>query len=144
MKNDTIVVQRNFNAPVQKVWQAITSLEQMKRWYFNTLQAFEPVPGFETQFDVHHEGKTFVHIWKVTEVIPMKKIAYEWKYGGYPGNSLVSFELAAAGDTTSLTLTHSGIESFMPVAYPESAAINFTEGWTAFIGTLLKDFVEAA
>ena len=97
----------------------------MKQWYFPTLETFKPEPGFTTEFNVHHEGKNFIHMWKVTEVVPLKKISYEWKYGGYPGNSLVTFELLAQGDETILILTHAGLETFLPDINPDLAKENF-------------------
>jgi len=142
MKNDPIVIQRNFNAPVTKVWQAITDQEQMKLWYFDNIPEFKAEPGFITQFNVHHNGRDYLHIWKVTEAEPLKKISYEWKYGGYPGNSFVTFELTPEGDTTTLTLTHEGLETFLPDINPGVERKNFVEGWTAIIGMSLKKFVE--
>jgi len=114
----------------------------MKQWYFPQLETFQPEKGFETKFNVHHEGKDYLHIWKITDVVPMKKISLEWKYAGYPGNSLVSFELFPEGNKTRLVLTHEGIESFMPAKYPELGKKNFTEGWTAFMDKELKEFLE--
>ena len=63
----------------------------MKQWYFPQPEAFQAEKGFETKFNVHHEGKDYLHIWKITDVAPGKKISLEWKYAGYPRNSLVSF-----------------------------------------------------
>ena len=83
-----------------------------------------------------------MHIWKVTEVMPLKKISLEWKYAGYPGNSLVSFELFPEGNKTRLVLTHEGIGSFMPGRYPELATKNFVGGWTSFMDKGLKGFLE--
>jgi uncharacterized protein YndB with AHSA1/START domain len=142
MKNEPIVIRQTYNAPVEKVWQAITNKDQMKQWYFPSLETFKPEPGFKTEFNVHHEGKDFLHIWKVTEVIPLKKISIEWKYGGYPGNSLVTFELSAEGDKTTLTLTHERLETFLPDINPELDQKNFVQGWTGFISSSLKKFVE--
>ena len=34
-----IVIERTYNAPVEKVWKAITDKEEMKQWYFD-LDAF--------------------------------------------------------------------------------------------------------
>ena len=34
MKNETIIIERTFNAPVDAVWNAITDKDQMKQWYF--------------------------------------------------------------------------------------------------------------
>jgi uncharacterized protein YndB with AHSA1/START domain len=142
MDNTAIVIERTFNAPVEKIWKALTDINQMKQWYFPQLENFKPQEGFETQFNVHHEGKDYLHIWKIKEVIPFKKISVEWKYGGYPGNSLVSFEIFPQGDKTKLKLTHEGIETFIPEKYPELAKQNFIEGWTQFMDKGLKEFLE--
>ena len=72
----------------------------------------------------------------------MKKISVEWKYGGYPGNSLVSFELFPQGNKTKLKLTHEGIETFIPAEHPELAKENFEQGWTQFMDKGLKEFLE--
>ncbi len=138
----TVTLERVFNAPVEKVWDAITDISQMKIWYFPQLEDFKPEKGFETQFNIHHEGKDFMHLWKVIEVVPKKKIALEWKYAGYPGSSLLSFELFPEANKTRLVLTHDGIESFKPAKYPELAKKNFVEGWTAFMDKELKEFLE--
>ena len=141
-ENTAVVLERIFNSPVERVWHAITDINQMRLWYFPQLENFQPEKGFETQFNVHHEGKDFLHIWKVKDVVPMKKISIEWKYEGYPGTSLVSFELFPRGNKTRLLLTHEGIESFMPAKYPELGKKNFIEGWTAFMDNELKQFLE--
>ena len=142
MKNEPIIVERMFNAPVDKVWKAVTDKDQMRQWYFNALEDFKPEVGFQTQFNVRNDGKDYLHIWKVTEVKPGKKIGYEWSFGGFPGNSLVIFELVAAGKKTKLKLTHKGIETFLPDVNPPLARKNFVAGWTSLIGDMLKKFVE--
>ncbi|HKB45981.1 MAG TPA: SRPBCC domain-containing protein [Chitinophagaceae bacterium] len=72
--NTPLVFERIFNAPAEKVWKALTDLNQMKQWYFPQLENFKPEEGFETQFNVHNEGKDYLHIWKIKKVIPLKKI----------------------------------------------------------------------
>jgi uncharacterized protein YndB with AHSA1/START domain len=131
-----------YNAPIGKVWHALTDLEKMRQWYFPALTEFEPEIGFETRFDVQSGGKTFPHIWKITEVIPRKKISYEWKFGGYPGDSVGSFELFDEDGKTRIVLTHKNIETFRGDIHPDLAKDNFVQGWTHFIGAALKGFVE--
>ena len=138
---EAIVMERTFNAPVGKVWQALTDVDQMRKWYFD-LKEFRPEVGFEFEFVVEHEGNNYHHLCKVTEVIPEKKIAYTWRYKGEPGNSLVTFELFGEGEKTRLRLTHEGIESFPKT--PAYARKNFEAGWIAIIGSELKQFVENA
>jgi uncharacterized protein YndB with AHSA1/START domain len=134
-----VIVERALNAPVANVWKALTDVDQMREWYFD-LKEFKPQVGFEFEFMVEHEGNRYHHLCQVTEVIPEKKIAYTWRYKGESGDSLVTFELFAEGDKTHVKVTHAGIETF-PKA-PAYARKNFENGWTAIIGTELKDFVE--
>ena len=135
------VIEKTYNAPIEKVWNALTDKDQMKKWYFD-LAEFKPVVGFEFQFyGQGHKGEQYLHLCKVTQVIPGKKISYTWSYDKYEGVSEVSFELFAEGDKTRLKLTHEGLETF-PANNPDFAKQSFSDGWTMLIGTLLKDFVE--
>jgi uncharacterized protein YndB with AHSA1/START domain len=136
---EAVGIERTFNAPVARVWEALTDVDEMRQWYFD-LKEFKPERGFEFEFSVEHQGMTYHHLCKVTEVIPQKKLAYTWRYKGEPGDSLVTFELFAEGDRTRLKLTHEGIETFPKTA--ASARKNFEAGWTEIIGSELKQFVE--
>jgi len=49
MKDEPIVIERTFDAPVAKVWKAITDKDAMKQWYFD-LPEFKAEVGFEFQF----------------------------------------------------------------------------------------------
>ena len=141
-KNDVaeaIIMERIFDAPVGRVWTALTDVNEMRQWYFD-LKEFKPQVGFEFEFIVAHEGNSYHHLCCVTEVVPQKKIAYTWRYKGEPGDSLVTIELSPEGEKTRLKLTHSGIETFPKT--PAYARKNFEAGWTAIIGTELKQFVE--
>ena len=48
---EAVVIERTFNAPVAKVWNAITDAEEMRQWYFD-LKEFKPEVGFEFEFVV--------------------------------------------------------------------------------------------
>ena len=134
-----VVVERTLNASVAKVWKALTDVDQMREWYFD-LKEFKPEVGFEFEFVVEHEGNKYHHLCCITEVVPKEKIAYTWRYEGEPGESLVTFELSAEGEKTRVKVTHTGIETFPKT--PAYARKNFEAGWTAIIGTELKQFVE--
>ena len=141
MGNETYFIEQIYQAPISLVWKAITNRDQMKLWYFD-LPEFIPEVGCEFKFmGGPAEDRQYQHICKVTEVIPDQKIAYTWRYDGYPGNSLVAFELFDEGDQTSLKLTHEGLETF-PAEQPDLAKENFVIGWNWLIGTSLKDYLE--
>lgn len=140
MKFEPFIIERKYNAPVSKVWKAITDKSDMKQWYFDLVE-FRPEVGFEFQFLGGTEEKKYLHICKITEVIAGKKLSYSWRYDGYEGNSFVTFELFDEGDKTRLKLTHEGLETF-PASNADLARENFAGGWTSILGTALKEFVE--
>jgi uncharacterized protein YndB with AHSA1/START domain len=140
MKAEPVIIERTLNAPIVKVWEAITNKDEMKKWYFN-IKEFKPEVGFEFQFEaIGKENKRFLHLCKITEVVIGKKLAYTWRYDGYEGNSIVTFELFEEGNKTRLKLTHTGLETFPQTS--DFARQNFVEGWTHIIGIALKGFVE--
>ena len=140
MKNEPIVFERTYHAPVVKVWKALTDQNDMKHWYFDIAE-FKPEVGFEFSFVGENEGRKFVHLCKVVEVIPQKKLKHSWRYEGLEGNSFVTWELFDEGkNTTRVKLTHEGVETFPQTK--DFAKQNFVSGWTQIVGTMLKNFVE--
>ena len=135
---EAIVIDRTLNVPVARVWEALNDVDQIRQWYFD-LKEFKPKAGFEFEFVVEHEGHSYHHLCRVTEVIPQRKLAYTWRYKGERGDSLVTFELFAEGGKTRLKLTHTGIETFPKT--PAYARKNFEAGWTG-IATELENFLE--
>ena len=85
--------------------------------------------------------RDFLHVWKVTEAIPLKKIAYSWTYEAFSGNAYVVFELTENKDKTVLTLSSYGNESF-PQDIPEFKRESCQAGWDYFIKDSLKRFLE--
>jgi uncharacterized protein YndB with AHSA1/START domain len=134
----TVAIERTFNASIERVWNALTDVREMRQWYFD-LKEFKPEVGFEFEFVVEHEGMKYHHLCRVTESVPLRKIAYTWRYKGEPGESLVTFELSSDGSKTKLRLTHEGLETFP--ATPAFARKNFEAGWTS-LATELEQFIE--
>lgn len=141
MNEYTLAKEVVINADVSKVWEAITNKDIMKEWYFDIAE-FKPEVGFEFQFTGQgQKGEKYLHLCKITEVIPGEKLSYSWTYENYPGTSLVTFELFSEGRQTRVKLTHAGIESFA-TDNPDFAKENFNEGWTYLITKALKEFAE--
>jgi uncharacterized protein YndB with AHSA1/START domain len=139
MKNQPFVIERTFNAPVEKVWKAITDKNQMKKWYFD-LAEFKPVVGFQFQFEGGNEGRIYIHLCTITDVEINKKLRHSWKYKGFEGESFVTWELFPDGEKTRVRLTHEGLGTFP--ALKDFAKENFVAGWTSIVGKALKNFVE--
>ena len=139
MKTAPFVIERTYNVPVEKVWQAITDKDKMKEWYFD-LKEFKPEVGFEFQFSGGPDGRQYLHLCKITEVAPAKKLTHTWIYDGYAGESFVTWELFDEGEKTKVKLTHAGLETFPP--NPDFARTNFEAGWTDIVGRSLAEYLE--
>lgn len=141
MENEAYEIEQTYQVPSSVVWKAITDKDEMKLWYFD-LPEFKPEVGTEFRFmGGPDENRQYLHLCKISEVIPEKKLAYSWRYDGFKGNTLVTFELFDEGSQTRLKLTHEGLETF-PADNPDFARENFAEGWTWIIGTSLKEHLQ--
>ncbi|HEX4851821.1 MAG TPA: SRPBCC domain-containing protein, partial [Puia sp.] len=116
MDTKPYVLERTFDASVSNVWKALTQKELMKKWYFD-LAEFKAEVGFEFTFKGGALPTVYTHFCKVIEVIFEKKLSYTWRYDGFTGNSIVTFELFPEGKKTKLRLTHAGLETF-PYDHP--------------------------
>jgi uncharacterized protein YndB with AHSA1/START domain len=141
MENQPIVIEQMLNAPVSKVWSAITDKDEMEIWYFD-LKEFKAEPGFQFEFaGGPSPERQYVHHCEITEVIPESKLTYSWSYNGYAGRSYVSFELFPKEEQTLIRLTHSELETF-PQQNPDFAKANFEQGWNEIISSSLKNYLE--
>ena len=141
INDEPIIVEQTFNSSIEKVWNSITLINEMRQWYFNNIPSFKSEVGFETQFNVQSQDRNFLHMWKVTEVVPLKIITYNWKYQNYPGDSVVEFELFKLNELTKLRLTHHILEKF-PEDIPEFTRESGIEGWKFFIKKSLKEYLD--
>ncbi|MEW6412906.1 MAG: SRPBCC domain-containing protein [Candidatus Zixiibacteriota bacterium] len=138
--DEPIVVEETYEASIETVWEAITNVELMRQWYFDNIPAFRPEVGFETQFNVKSGERNFPHLWKVTDVSPLERIVYTWKFEGYQGDSFVVWELSRENKSTRLKLTCHITEDF-PDGIPEFKRESCIAGWEYFLKQRLKDFL---
>ena len=141
LKDKPIVVEHTFEVSTSIIWDAITTIEKMKQWFFENIEDFKPEVGFETKFNVISGNRNFIHNWKITEVQPLKKITYHWNYDNYVGDSFVHFELFTHENNTLLRVTTEIIEDFKP-DIPEFKRKSCEGGWNYFIKQRLKNYIE--
>ncbi len=138
--NEPIIVEQIFNKSKGEVWSAITDPNKMREWFFENIPDFIPQEGFETRFNVDTGERQFMHLWKITEVIPFEKIVYDWRYENLEGIGIVSFELFEQNPKTLLRLTNLGLETFPP-NIPEFSRESCKGGWYYFINQRLNEFL---
>ncbi len=139
-EDNPIVIEGNYNASIGKVWNAITEIHEMKKWYFENIDSFKPETGSKSRFSVNSGERVFTHLWEVTEVVPQEKITYTWKYLEYNGDSYVTFELSDEADFSKLVVTVVVTEDF-PEEIPEFSRESCIGGWNYFIKGRLKEYL---
>ena len=132
--DNPLVKSFSYNAPVEKLWQALTVINKMRKWYFPQLQKFEPVKGYKFQFE--DDGSQFQKEWTVTKVVHGKTLAHSWAYKGYKGMSEVIFDLSTEAEITILRVTQTGLDSFPND--PHFKRERFESGWDNLLGQNLR------
>jgi uncharacterized protein YndB with AHSA1/START domain len=136
---DPFVIERVFDAPVSRVWKALTVREYIGEW-FMAIDGFEPEEGYEFTLVAECYGKRYIHLCRVTEIIDQRKLRYSFRFENTQGVTYVTWELFPEGKKTRLRLTHEGLE-LIAHAGPEYQRQNFVEGWTEFFDERLKGFL---
>ena len=136
-----VIIKQEFPYSLAIVWDAITQHQQMTQWFFEQIPEFKAEFGFKTQFNVQAPSRDFLHVWEITEVIPLKRIVYNWKYKGLEGSSYVIFELINRDSTTMLTLTNQITEDFDD-SIPEFKRESCIGGWNYFLKERLFNYLK--
>ncbi|SDN66402.1 SRPBCC family protein [Allokutzneria albata] len=132
------------NAPVARVWAAITEPDQIMKW-LGDFAEIDLRPGGRMVFGWSAHGRFNAVI---DEVEPTSRLVYRWSSEDgaevTDGNSTrVEYSLAAEGAGTRLRLVETGFDA---LAYePEVRAAKHADnvgGWRAELGEL-KEYVEA-
>lgn len=135
---EPVIVSQTFDAPLEKVWNALCQENELKKWYF-PVENYDFKTGSEFSFYESADSKNFLHQCRFLNIIPDKLIEHTWTHPEQSkGNSTVKWELAAEGDKTKVTLTHTGIESFADAGDAFSKA-NYEMGWNAIVKGNLRN-----
>ena len=141
MKNDVLTVERTYDVPADRIWLGLTDNNELKKWFF-VFKDFKPKPGFKFDFmGGPDEGPHFLHLCEISQLIEGKKLAYTWRYDGYPGNSEVCWELFEKDGKTRVVISHSGLESFAENGKDFSKE-SFKGGWSYFLNDALRRYLE--
>ncbi|MDN4593393.1 SRPBCC family protein [Polycladomyces subterraneus] len=127
-----------FQAPIQKVWEAVSTSEGIAAWLMPN--DFQPKVGYEFTLQTPF-GPTPC---KVMEIDPPHRLSFAWGEFGWR----VSFELKELEGKTQFTLTHSGWgepdETIPESGLNHSEAHNrMDHGWKSIVTEKLREVVEA-
>lgn len=129
-----------FNAPIQKVWEAVATSEGIAAWYMQN--DFQPQVGHEFHLQTPF-GPTPC---KVLKIDPPNLLSFTWGEFGWR----VSFELKELDGKTEFTVIHSGWgkpDEIMPGPGPgeKQSVIHdiMNNGWEPIINENLRKVVES-
>ena len=135
--NDRIEKRIELNAPVARVWRAISDYREFGNWFGVKLTS-PFVPGQEAVGQITHPG--YEHVtWKVVlqKIEPEKLLSFTWHpYAVDPSidysretPTLVEFRLQATATGTLLVVTESGFDKVPAHRRAEALRMN-DNGWT--------------
>ena len=126
----TLRMERTFNAPAQKVFDAWTSEEVMRRWWHaeHDWETTEATVDLEVGGEVRvvmrnpHDGSEYGGGGRYTEIDPPRRLAFTWIWDDNPTRTLIEIEFEEADGATTVRFTHSDLWS-------EDAVRSHEGGW---------------
>jgi uncharacterized protein YndB with AHSA1/START domain len=128
-------------APVERVWELITTAEHLGRWFADAGAEIDLRPGGAMSLTWQRQGT--VH-GRVETVEPPHRFAYRWVHTSdapeeaSPANStLTEFTLAAEGGGTRVSVVESGFAALdLDVAARAELFASHARGWAIELGEL--------
>ncbi|HVW54287.1 MAG TPA: SRPBCC domain-containing protein [Rhizobiaceae bacterium] len=126
----TVIVEREFPHPPEKLWRALTQPHLIEEWLMKN--DFEPVAGHK--FNLRGEWGGVLDC-EVLTVEPDRTLAYTWNFAhddpAFDLQSVVTFTLTQTSGGTHLRMEQAGFRANQKQAYGGAKA-----GWQQFLGKL--------
>jgi uncharacterized protein YndB with AHSA1/START domain len=140
MNNHLPAFQTVIPASPEKVWEALTSREKMKEWYFD-IPDFVLREGAIFNFYEPGDAKKFHHRCVIRKIVPLTILQHTWTYPDFSqGETLLTWYLEPVAEGTRVTLTHEGIETILDGG-DDFKFDNFRAGWTEILDVMLKNYL---
>ncbi len=140
---NTLVSEVNvkIDAPVEKVWEALTDPEMIKKYFYDTVIRTDWIPGNPIKFTGEFQGKKYEDKGTVKAIEPFSLIQYNY-WSSMSGledcaenYSNITYKLTKYDGGTLLTVIQDNIKS-------EKLKEHSTESWKTVIDNL-KQLIEA-
>ena len=126
----SVVVEREFPHPPEKLWRALTQPHLLQEWLMRNDFAAEK----GHQFRLNGEWGGTIDC-EVLDIIPNRRLSYSWNFvnddPAFALQSIVTFTLAPTSTGTQLRMEQSGFRSDQTQAFGGARA-----GWPQFFGKL--------
>jgi uncharacterized protein YndB with AHSA1/START domain len=140
ISGQTLQIERTYQAPAQKVFDAWTSEEVMRRW-FHGEHAWETT---EAKVDLRLGGTVRVVMrdpdkdveygggGHYTEIDPPTRLAFTWTWDEEDRETLIELDFEEADGATTVRLTHNGLED-------EESVHSHEDGWSNCLDNLGRE-----
>lgn len=140
--DNSVVIERLLNAPVELVWRIWTKPEFIQRWFGSdrkgTVHSVDMDLTLGGKYRVtfqDSDGTSHAAFGEYLEIIKESKLRYTWEWESEPGHvTELSVEFGTEGEKTRLTLTHSDLN-------PNSLH-GYKDGWNATVDKILEKIIE--
>lgn len=139
---NTIVVERFIKATPERLWNALTREEELRRWFFSEVKT-DPRRGggYDMWWRSEKEpGRDHRRFGKYIEFDPFTRLSFEWRGDAdcprglqNVGNTVVTITLKPEGAGTRLCLTHTGWNN---TELARKEVESHRGGWNFYIGNL--------
>jgi uncharacterized protein YndB with AHSA1/START domain len=138
-------IERTFQAPAEKVFEAWTSEEVMRRWW----QAERGWETSEAEVDLRVGGAVRVVMrdpakdaeygggGHYTEIDPPARLAFTWLWDGDTRRTLIEIDFEEREGATTVSFTHSGL-------WDEEAVRDHEQGWSNVLDSLEEELSSSA
>jgi uncharacterized protein YndB with AHSA1/START domain len=138
MNTNSIEREVSIEAPIERVWEALTSAESIGTWFGVGAAATIDLRVGGVMVINHGDHGTFQTL--IVAVDPPRAFSYRWA-SAYPdelateeNSTLVEFTLWSSGDGTVLRLVESGFDALdIPADRPDASFESHSKGWTGVI-----------
>jgi uncharacterized protein YndB with AHSA1/START domain len=123
-------IERTFNAPARKVFEAWTSAEVLRRWWHaehsweTTIAEVDVRVGGAIHLVMRNpaDGSEYGGRGEFTILDPPRRLAFTWAWENEPSaRQLVEVEFTDHGDRTTVVMTHTGL--------PDAETDDYRAGW---------------
>jgi uncharacterized protein YndB with AHSA1/START domain len=111
LKNRTLTIEKNFNAPLQLVWDAWTQSEHIVKWWapkgidIKVIEHNFKVDGKWKYSALMHDGNEYITEGTYTEIVKLKKIVTSADFKPMTENVEIQVYFEADGEKTKFTFS---------------------------------------
>ena len=145
MEGHTLQMQRTFSAPAQKVFEAWTSAEVLKRWWhaghdWETTEASVDLRiggALRVAMRNPHEDVEYGGGGEYTEIDPPRRVAFTWVWDDdrEQRSQLIEIDFEEHNGATTVRFTHHGL-------WNEEAVGSHEDGWGKVFDNLERDLAD--